>query len=90
MLHLICLCELVRRVLAVQPRTLQNRAAALQQEDAVDGIRVKCDGNAQIGLIPSVCVHIGSQIPRLRGRAEHRRHLRRDHTKVDPRNRFIE
>lgn len=46
MLHLICLCELVRCVLAVQPRTLQNRAAALQQEDAVDGIRVKCDGNA--------------------------------------------
>ena len=35
MLHLIRLCELIRRILAVQPRTLQDHAATLQQKDAV-------------------------------------------------------
>ena len=34
-LHLIRLCELIRRILAVQPRTLQDHAATLQQKDAV-------------------------------------------------------
>ena len=34
-LHMVRLCELIRRILAVQPRTLQDHAATLQQKDAV-------------------------------------------------------